>query len=237
MDCLVARIRTIKPDFCTSSSAAKLSRDARLLFLLLLTDADDEGRLPGSLKRLAGCLYPDDEDVTPTKVRRWLNELERQGMVALYRVADVEYVWIVNFTKHQKISHPTPSRLPEPPEEFRNGSGEPPETFAPDLGSGSRNREQGSASADSRFEEFWNVYPRHETKKAAEKAWQARLKEGRAPEELILAAKHYAAAKVGTEVNFLLHPKTFLGPNERWVDFLEPPKNGTNYATAATVYR
>jgi hypothetical protein len=233
----VARIRTIKPDFCTSPSTGRLSREARLLFLLLLTDADDEGRLAGSLKRLAGCLYPDDDDVTPAKVRRWLAELGRERMVLPYSVEGGDYLWIVNFTKHQKISHPTPSRLPEPPEEVRKLSGEPPDTFPPDLGSGSRNREQGAAPADPRFEEFWNVYPRRESRKEAESCWRARLREGKAPDDLIRAARNYASVKAGTERQFLLHPKTFLGPKERFVDFLEAPPNGIRYETQPTVYR
>lgn len=233
----MARIRTIKPDFCTSPSAGRVSREARLLFLLLLTDADDEGRLAGSLKRLAGCLYPDDHDVTPVKIRKWLTELHRQEMVVAYSVDDAEYLWIVNFTKHQKISHPTPSRLPNPPEDFRNGSGEPPEHFPPDLGSGSRNREQGGPPADPAWETFWSIYPRHDSPKEARKAWGARMREGITAEDLILAAKHYADAKRGTEQNYLLQPKTFLGVNERWRDFLAAPTNGNGHTSRAPFAR
>lgn len=158
----MARIRTIKPDFCTSPSAGRISREARLMFLLLLTDADDEGRLAGSLKRLAGLLYPDDDDVTPTKIRKWLAELQREQMVMLYRDGEADYIWIVNFLKHQKISHPTPSRLPKPPEDFPNDSGTPPElsgdvpeTFRPDLGSGSRKGKGEPSVADGLLTEWF----------------------------------------------------------------------------------
>ncbi len=147
------RIRTIKPDFCTSPSTRRLSRDARLFFLLLLTEANDEGRLVASAKLLAGSLYPHDDDVSATRVNKWLAELEAQGVVALYEVEDVRYAYFVNWAKHQKISHPTASRLPRPPsgenpEPFPNPAGGGPETFPPDLGSGSgKGKGSGSSSA------------------------------------------------------------------------------------------
>jgi len=40
----MARIRTIKPEFPHSESMGRVSRDARLLFVMLFTIVDDEGR-------------------------------------------------------------------------------------------------------------------------------------------------------------------------------------------------
>ena len=40
----MARIRTIKPEFQNSESIGRLSRDARLTFVLLWPHCDDEGR-------------------------------------------------------------------------------------------------------------------------------------------------------------------------------------------------
>lgn len=130
----MARIRTVKPDYWGDPKTARLSLPARLLFIGLLTEADDEGRFLASGKKLAGSLFPNDEDVTPKKVLGWLDELEAVGFVARYSSDGVEYAHIPAFTVHQKISHPTPSRLPNP-------SGEIPETFVPDLEQGTGNRE------------------------------------------------------------------------------------------------
>lgn len=172
----MARIRTLKPDFCNSPSTAMLSRDARLFFVQLLTDVDDEGRCPWSAKRLAGILYPSDEEVDGALVTKWVVECEQVGMVVRYEVDGYRVLAVSNFEKHQRVSHPTPSRLPPPPDgtnpegasedfandsrdvpvHFANDSGIAPESFRPevevevDLGSGSRKTVSPPATDDVR---------------------------------------------------------------------------------------
>jgi hypothetical protein len=152
----MARIRTIKPEFWGSAKAAKVSRDARLLFLGLLNEADDEGRALASARSIGGSLFPHDEDFSDGDVRRCLDELEAARFVQTYEVDGVKYLHVVGFTEHQKISHPSPSRLPAPPcggppEPLRNGSGAAPESLPPDLGSGkgTGNREQEQGMSDA----------------------------------------------------------------------------------------
>lgn len=145
----MARIRTIKPEFCSSKDAGGLTREARLFFLLMFTEVDDFGRALWIPRRLCGVLYPHDEDVTPEMLTRWCAECEPRGMLIRYAVADVEYLQVTNWHKHQKISHPTESRLPTHDsddatilsESLRNLSRAAPETLRPDLGTGKGNRE------------------------------------------------------------------------------------------------
>ena len=108
----VARIRTIKPEFVESESVGKLSREARLLFILLWTFVDDSGRARASSRLLASRLYPYDEDAQK-KIGGWLAELEEGGHVRLYEVDGDSYLDIPKWLKHQKIDRPSPSRLPE----------------------------------------------------------------------------------------------------------------------------
>lgn len=86
-----------------------------------------------------------------------------------------------------------------------------------------------AAEYTSDFEEFWSAYPRKVGKKAAFDKWRARLKEGVTPGELIMAARHYAeiCAQDGREERYIMHPETFLGPRERWKDYLAPPQPTT----------
>ena len=49
----------------------------------------------------------------------------------------------------------------------------------------------------------------------------ARLNEGCVPEQMIKAASNYAAECAGKEDKFILHPSTFLGPNARWIEWLQ----------------
>lgn len=140
----MSRIRTIKPEFWGHPKTARLSRDARLLFLGLLNESDDHGRQLGSPKRIAGAVFPNDEDVSAKRVIAWITELECVGLVRRYNVDGVEYLLIVGFSEHQKVAHPTASRLPAPTwvngsgkahDDLTNNSGEDLESLNPYLGS------------------------------------------------------------------------------------------------------
>ena len=106
------RIRTIKPEFPQSESMGRVSRDARLTFLELWTLADDEGRLRGNSRMLASLLFPYDDDA-PGLIDKWLGELEREGCVIRYQIEKDSYIQICNWLIHQKIDHPSKSKIPE----------------------------------------------------------------------------------------------------------------------------
>lgn len=76
------------------------------------------------------------------------------------------------------------------------------------------------------FESFWSIYPRKIGKKEAFKNWNTRLKEKVSPDTLILAATNYAklCKERGTSSDYIMHPSTFLGPNEKYVDYISPPE-------------
>lgn len=109
----MARIRTIKPEFPKSETIGRLSRDARLLFIQLWTEADDEGRARASSRMLASLLYPYDDDARDL-MEGWLRELEREGCIRRYIAENAQYLEIINWQKHQKIDRPSKSRLPPP---------------------------------------------------------------------------------------------------------------------------
>ena len=109
----MARIRTIKPTFWGSRSAASLSRDARLLALGLISFADDDGRFLGSTAAINGYVFPND-DLAPNKVRRWLMEIAESGLIHEYRCDGVQYGCFPTWHENQVINRYTPSILPEP---------------------------------------------------------------------------------------------------------------------------
>lgn len=111
----MARIRSLKPTFWGDETVSEWSRDARLLFLGLISMADDEGRFLASFPAIVGFVFPNDPDVTPVKLRKWLAELTAKEQVILYNGGKVKYGAIRKFRKHQRISHPQPSTLPPPP--------------------------------------------------------------------------------------------------------------------------
>lgn len=107
----MARIRTIKPEFPQSESMGRVSREARLCFILLWTLADDAGRLRGNSRMLASLLYPYDDDAAK-RIGGWLSELERENCLVRYEVDGNQYIQIANWLIHQKIDKPSPSKIP-----------------------------------------------------------------------------------------------------------------------------
>lgn len=150
----MGRIRTIKPEFSQSESMGRISREARLCFILLWTQADDEGRLRGNSRMLASLLFPYDDDAGGL-MDGWLSELEGQGCIVRYLVEGSSYLQVRHWARHQKIERPTNSRLPkwiDESAEISRGLTElspnphriPTELSATDLdlGPGSRTRDQ-----------------------------------------------------------------------------------------------
>lgn len=107
------RIRSIKPEFPADEKLARVSRDARLTFVNLLTQADDYGLLPGSMRELLAAAFPLDDgehgqpEVTAQLLAAWLEELRVQGVIR-WRVTR-DGARVLEFPKwadHQKVDKP-----------------------------------------------------------------------------------------------------------------------------------
>lgn len=107
------RIRTLKPECWQDEAIGKLGPWERLLWVGLITMADDEGRLRALPAAIAGHVFPYD-DVPPAKIKKWLEAIEAAGLVVLYDHDGVGYAAITGWRAHQKINRAQPSRLPEP---------------------------------------------------------------------------------------------------------------------------
>ncbi len=149
----MARIRSIKPELFASMSAKGVSLGARWLFAGLFCEADDEGRMLASPRKIAGNVYPEDPTISEDDVSKWLDELEASdGTIVRYIVAGVRYLCIPKFNVHQRISKPTPSRLPPPPGVSQDFPGKPtehPEISQEDLGSRILDLGSGSGSGSA----------------------------------------------------------------------------------------
>jgi hypothetical protein len=139
----MGRIRSIKPEFPQNQKIGRLSREARLLFIQLWTIVDDEGRARAASRLLASLLYPYDDDAEGL-IEGWLEELETKNQIRRYQVGGSDYLVINNWLKHQKIDHPSKSRLPKPHEPSREIA-KPHRSLAPDLNPGPRILDLGSS--------------------------------------------------------------------------------------------
>jgi len=138
----MARIRTIKPEFPQAESMGVVSREARLLYVLLWTVVDDAGRTRGNSRLLASLLYPYDDDA-PGLIDGWLDELEAERCIVRYSDDGESYLAVLKWTKHQRIDRPTESRLPAPPTVSRNGASPREDSRALNADLGPRTKDQG----------------------------------------------------------------------------------------------
>lgn len=135
----MARIRTIKPEFPQSQSMSRVSREARLTFILLWPQCDDHGKFRGASRMLASLLYPYDDDA-PNLIEGWLAELEGQGCIERYQVDGNDYLRVTNWVDHQRVDKPSASKFPNPREHSREVA-KPREPSLQDQGS--RTKDQG----------------------------------------------------------------------------------------------
>lgn len=164
------RIRTLKPEYWGDEKLGRLPPLHRLVFLGLISHADDAGRLVDNVKTIDGFLFPFSTDTSAPA----LDELAKLGRIDRYEADNGQRViQITHWSRHQKVDHPSKHVLPGRPErrtksasnrrmrptkdsrDIREGgandSGEVREVVAPDLGPrtiGPRTEDPGPRTSD-----------------------------------------------------------------------------------------
>ena len=109
------RIRTIKPQFWIDEDLAKVQRDVRLLYIGLWNICDDGGVFEWRPGRIKAQLFPNDNDLSPEMVEKWLNDLVNIGNVKKFGINGAVFGFIPTLTIHQEIYKPSKFRFAEPP--------------------------------------------------------------------------------------------------------------------------
>lgn len=107
------RIRTIKPSFFQSDDVSALPLRARLTWIGLWTQCDDQGRMKDHTRLIKAAIWPLDP-VSLAEVEQDLSTLADHGRIVRYEVDGQRYLAVVNWEVHQSINRPTPSRIPGP---------------------------------------------------------------------------------------------------------------------------
>src|SRR5687768_17326809 len=110
----MARNRTISPDFWTWEAVIDCAPMTRLLFLGLWNFADDHGVQPLRPRTIRLQVFPGD-DIDNEKVRAMIDELAARQLVRIYEVEGLEYLAIVDWTLHQRVSKRAKRRYPPDP--------------------------------------------------------------------------------------------------------------------------
>lgn len=110
----MARIRSIKPEFSTSESVARMSIPARLCWVLLWMYLDDEGRGVDNARLIKAACWPLDDDVVPSTIDGWLDEMVAEGKLCRYEADGKALIHVPSWRNSQKPQHPKPSKYPVP---------------------------------------------------------------------------------------------------------------------------
>lgn len=102
---MMARIRTVKPEFWSSEQVMSCSPLARLLFIGIWNFCDDGGNHPLSPRTIKALVFPGD-DITTESVDRLLCELAGANLITSYHTEGKTYLHVQGW-KHQKIDKRT----------------------------------------------------------------------------------------------------------------------------------
>lgn len=235
----MARIRSIKPEFWTSEQVVACSSNARLLFIGIWTFSDDNGIHPDKPAQLKMKVFPGDM-FTFQDIAAMVDELEENGLVKRYEVDGEAYIQVTGWGKHQRIDqpsfkYPTPSGdVPPTPnrrrteaskdkgsEAVRRTPAKRSSNASPRSGvEGSGNGKETNSASAGLFDEFWNAYPKKQSKQEALRAWNKLSPDEPLSNQIIEHVKTRAATdpqwlKDGGQ--FVPNGSTFLN-QRRWED-------------------
>jgi hypothetical protein len=119
----MARKRMIDPSIWADEDFASLSYEAMVMFIGMISNADDEGRLPGNPLFLASSILPFKgiDLITAKQIRSEV--LTKMKSLIMYVVDGKEYLEFKKWKQYQAINRPTASKYPssEPKNDTHGG--------------------------------------------------------------------------------------------------------------------
>lgn len=110
-------------DWTSSEKVNKLTAHGERFFTRLIMKVDDFGNYPESIKLLNGNLFPDQESIKETDIKKWLGECLKVGVIERYTVGNKTYLHIPNFGQRLDKSK---AKYPQPGEGVTEVSGNVP---------------------------------------------------------------------------------------------------------------
>lgn len=108
----MARKRMIDPTIWESEDFSRLSYFARLVFIGMFSNADDEGRGRAKAAYIKSIVFPYDENLRVADVEKTLDEIASYMSVTFYTSNGNEYYSLYNWQKWQRVDKPQPSKIP-----------------------------------------------------------------------------------------------------------------------------
>jgi hypothetical protein len=117
----------LDPNIWTDEGFLELSVKARLLFIGLISHADDHGRGTASIRGLRARIFPGD-GMADEEVESLKDEVQESVQCVFYQADGTEYYQLARWHDYQKVKMPRESVIPEPSEQTlrkRWGNGSP----------------------------------------------------------------------------------------------------------------
>ena len=218
--------RIIKESICTSENIDQLSAFNETVFYRLIVNVDDYGRIDARPKLLSAKLFPL-KDIRSSQIEDALRKLTSAELVTLYEVDGKPFLQMNTWDRHQTI-RAKKSKCPAP-EDGKKTSEIICTQMQADDSKCSRNPIQSESNpnpnrnpstapdTDRRFEKFWSVYPRHEGKQDARKAFDKLKVDDALLETMVNAILKQKQSEQWSEPRYIPHPSTWLN-GHRWED-------------------
>jgi hypothetical protein len=228
----MARRRYVSTEISVDKIVNRIAREYgdchALRYTWMIPHAEEDATLHGDAEEILGRVLPLRRDVTPDEFEETLTILADAGLILWDKPNNIVQFPIESFYKYQSNVSFEKRRAENIANNYRDESNSivtaansTSSTLSPTPSISITNARRRKDYSD-KFEEFWSIYPRKVNKKGAYNTWKARMNDGVEPDKLILSATNYAAKckRVGTEEQYVLHASTFLGPQERWKEYL-----------------
>lgn len=111
----MARKRMIHPDFFVSATMNDLPYTAMLTFAGVWCWADDYGRGEDDPALVKAAVWPRRRQMSEKKVEADLDSLVAAEVLCRYEVTGHALIHVTNWREHQKVQHPSRSKLPPCP--------------------------------------------------------------------------------------------------------------------------
>lgn len=176
----------------------------------------------GWIEETGGVLFIHDWD---EHQKPWVDKVKDRERAKIRKREERERKRQIEALTHPPASSPPMQQTADPPEPAPGPPAEPAEPKAAKAPAKKSDDQYGEG-----FRRFWEAYPKKRDKATAYKKYQARIKDGYSPEELIGAAEEYAkeCQREHREEKYIKMAKTFLGDNMPFADYVPKKKDPRN---------
>ncbi len=225
------RIRTLKPEHTLNPKIGHLSDRAYRLWVAMICNADDEGRGIYRAEELRALVYAYQPRVKRGAIEEGIGELEKADLVVVYEADGRGAFQLHDWAEHQRVDHPTASKIPPPPADSRaltsphedaRGIENPRAGSDRDrdrTGSDQNRTGRGHGPGMDGFQEFWEAFPKKVARAAALRAWKKLSPSRVLQEQMIRALELHKASDQWRKDNgaFIPHAATWINGG-RWED-------------------